>query len=152
MREPVYMPWYERRRRQRRLRTFAIAGTLLVLGGLLGFRFLPGGGSGAPAHASAPPLAKDAGGAGSTVHIKIEDGELTPRRLVLEQGRPIRVAVHNVGHWFHDLYVESLGIHVHLWPDDVIETKVTPTETGTFRGGCIVEGHEEHEDLVVVVR
>jgi hypothetical protein len=127
-----------------------MAGTLLALGGVLGLRAVSGGGDAPPAHAAPAPAAVD-GQAARTVHISMNDGELTPRRLFLEAGRPVRIVVHNIGHWFHDLYVEGLGIHLHLWPEDVIETQVTPAR-GKFHGGCIAEGHEQEERITIVAR
>jgi len=145
------MPWYERRRRRRRLRTLAAFLSVALVGGVLGYRVLVDGGQGRPAHAApAPPVAD--GAEARTVHVAIADGEITPSKLVLERGRPVQLVVHNIGAFFHDLYVEDLDIHLHLWPDDRLAMRLVPTKRGTFKGGCISEDHAEKEHLTVVVR
>jgi heme/copper-type cytochrome/quinol oxidase subunit 2 len=151
MREPIYMPWYERRRRRRRVRTLAAILSVALVGGVLGYRVLADGGRGQPAHAAPVPPAAD-GDVARTVHVAIAEGEITPRKLVLERGRPVRLVVHNIGAFFHDLYVEDLDIHLHLWPDDRLGMRLVPNRAGTFKGGCISEDHADKEPFTVVVR
>lgn len=149
MREPIYMPWYERRRRRRRARVLAGVLTIAVVGGIVGYRTLAGS-QGQPAHA-APPPPSAVREVARTVHVSMGDGELRPKKLLLERGEPVRMVVHPVGRQFHDLYLDALDIHLHLWPGDEVTVRLRPMERGTFTGGCLVEGHEK-ETFTVVVR
>ena len=74
--------------------------------------------------------------------VKVKEFRFEPADLTIDAGRPLVVAVENIGSIPHDLTVKDGGFKATVAQGDTLRKTLTVAKAGTYKLYCSLPGHE----------